>query len=63
MVSGYGYDRWSDRRRIAKALSDEFKCTWCRPHGGENEGRRHGKYRRADDGSWSFHPSKDKARK
>lgn len=58
MASGNGYDAWLQRKMVNKVFSDDFKCTFCPPHRGENERRRDGKWRNG-----KFVPSKDKFRK
>lgn len=58
MVSGNGYDKVEYRRRVQKDFSNEFQCTLCKPHRGENDrGKRHGRWI-----SGEFVPSKPKAK-
>lgn len=63
MVTGQGRSAHLTRTQRLKAMEDDFKCTWCKPHRGENERNRDGKWRSDADGNWGFHPSKSKDRK
>lgn len=58
MTYGNGNDAYLTRKLRNKALLDEFKCTYCSPHGGENHSNRNGRY---VDGA--FRPAKSKDRK
>jgi hypothetical protein len=54
-----GIDSVETKRLRNKARLEDGQCLYCKPHRGENHGRRHGKY--LDGGT--FRPSKDKRRK
>ena len=48
MTSGGNTDNVEHRHSVIKRRMEEFQCTYCPPHGGENEGihgKRHGVWR------------------
>lgn len=55
-----GIDSVETKRLRNKARLEDGQCLYCKPHRGENYGRRHGKYLRPDG---TFRPSKGKDRK
>jgi len=55
-----GQDAAETRRLRNKARYKDGQCLFCKPHRGENHGKRDGKYLRPDG---TFRPSKSKANK